>query len=80
MASAAGRGFRSVARRDDIETDAIEHERRAVFGVQFHPEAREEFMRLRGMPQDPRQARAFADQARLLESFRTLLLARRSGS
>lgn len=72
-------GLRSVARRPGIETDAFQHERRPVFGVQFHPEADEEFMRVRGMPPDPREPFAFEDQARLLESFRRVVLARRAG-
>ncbi len=63
-------GFRVTASRDRVRCDAFEHERLPVMSVQFHPEARASFLRLREMPSDPREPRAFADQARLLERFR----------
>lgn len=72
-------GLRPVARRDGIEIDAFEHDRRPVFGVQFHPEADETFLRLRGMPVDAREPSAFEDQEALLEAYRRVVLAHRSG-
>lgn len=70
----APEGFRGVAARERVGVDALEHDRLPVFTVQFHPEAREEFLRRRGLGPHPEEARAFEDQSRILKRFRTLAL------
>lgn len=64
--------FRVVARRDRVTADALEHEDLPAFSVQFHPEAREEFLAARSIPPGPHDAAAFADQRLLLERFRAI--------
>jgi GMP synthase (glutamine-hydrolysing) len=71
----APRGFRITASREHVSIDALEHERLPVFSVQFHPEAREEFLSRRGMPAGPEDAAAFEEQARYLAAFRRAALA-----
>ena len=66
-------GFRAVARRDGVPIDALEHEQLPVFSVQFHPEARAEFLTRRGADPSPLDDRAVADNVRFLASFRKLL-------
>jgi GMP synthase (glutamine-hydrolysing) len=62
-------GFRVIARRDGVRFDGLEHERLPIFTVQFHPEARDEFLRLRGL--DPRGVddKLIADSERLIRAF-----------
>jgi GMP synthase-like glutamine amidotransferase len=65
-------GFRAVARREHVAADALEHEHLPIFSVQFHPEARADFLAVRGIPPCVHDATAFEDQARLLARFREL--------
>lgn len=71
-------GYRVCASRRRVAVDAIEHETLPIFGVQFHPEARAEFLRAREVPPVPEEAEAFADQAQLLATFRGLVWAVKS--
>jgi GMP synthase-like glutamine amidotransferase len=73
-------GFRGVAQRGAVTVDALEHLRLPVFGVQFHPEAGASFLRKREIPEDPRESRAFEEQARLLSRFREIALEGRTGT
>jgi GMP synthase-like glutamine amidotransferase len=67
-------GYRIVARRPPVAADALEHERLPIFTVQFHPEARASFLTRRGVDPSPLDARAIEDNARLLASFRRVVL------
>lgn len=78
-AKAVPKGFRGVSRRGPVAIDAFEHETLPIYGVQFHPEARESFLRRREMPADPREPAAFEDQDRILSRFRAEAWSRRSG-
>ncbi len=68
-------GFTVTGRRREAPVDVIEHPGRPVFGVQFHPEAGDEF--LRGVGLDPRTVspRVRRNGERLLAAFRELALA-----
>lgn len=68
-------GYRVVASRDGVPVDALEHERLPIVSVQFHPEARGSFLRLRGIAAGRDDEAAFADQARVLAAFRAYALA-----
>lgn len=68
-------GFRVTASRERVAVDALEHETLPIFAVQFHPEARGEFLEKRGMPAGPEDAAAFEEQARYLAAFRRAALA-----
>jgi len=68
-------GYRIVASRKGVIADALEHERLPVFTVQFHPEAREEFLRKRGADPSLLDAGAVEENARLLATFHRLALA-----
>ncbi len=72
-------GFRAVARRGAVAVDALEHESLPVFGVQFHPEAGDSFLRKRTIPQDPREPRAFEEQRALLARFREIAIGSSKG-
>lgn len=63
-------GFRVTASRDRVRIDALEHEAAPIYSVQFHPEARAEFLSRRGLGTGPDDARAFEEQARYLAAFR----------
>jgi len=69
-------GFRVTGHRERVAVDLIEHRHRPIFGVQFHPEARREFLELREVPPGPHDEAAFRDQAELLDRFRALALDR----
>jgi GMP synthase-like glutamine amidotransferase len=71
-------GYRVTASRERVAIDALEHETLPVFSVQFHPEARADFLAMRGMPAGPEDAAAFEEQARYLAAFRRAALAERS--
>lgn len=66
----APEGFRVTASRERVAIDALEHAELPIFTVQFHPEARAEFLSKRGMPPGPEDAAAFEEQARYLAAFR----------
>ena len=63
-------GFRVTASRERVAIDALEHETLPVYAVQFHPEARGEFLSKRGMAPGPEDAKAFEEQASYLAAFR----------
>ncbi len=67
-------GYRAVARRDRVDVDGLEHETLPIFGFQFHPEARAEFLRARGVDVSRTEAAMIADADRLLDAFRRLAL------
>ncbi len=69
-------GYRRVATRAGSPIDGLEHERLPVFAFQFHPEAREDFMRSSGL--DPRliDDRVIEDSRRLLGAYRRFVLDR----
>ncbi|HEX6852128.1 MAG TPA: gamma-glutamyl-gamma-aminobutyrate hydrolase family protein [Candidatus Polarisedimenticolaceae bacterium] len=69
------RGFRVTASRERVAIDALEHDTLPVFSVQFHPEARAEFLARRGMPPGPQDELAFEEQARFLAAFRRAAIA-----
>jgi GMP synthase (glutamine-hydrolysing) len=72
IVAAAPPGFRVTATRTGSSIDALEHAERAVFGVQFHPEAREEFAGRNGIDVAAIDRRLVADSLRLLERFRAI--------
>jgi GMP synthase-like glutamine amidotransferase len=67
-------GYRVVARRREVAADAFEHEELPVYGVQFHPEARDEFAGRRGLDPSIIDARLVADSDRVLAAFRDHVL------
>ncbi len=74
-------GFYGVARRHASALDAIEHVELELFGVQFHPEARDEFARSASIDPTEIDARVIADGRRLLAAFQSRALDRwRAGS
>jgi len=62
-------GYRVTARRAGILVDGLEHERLPVFGFQFHPEARGDFLGSRGATPACVCAAAAADGDRLMRAF-----------
>lgn len=80
IVEAAPPSFRVVASRDGVPVDAVEHERLPVFAVQFHPEARGSFLARRGADPSQLDADAAEANARLLASFRDLVLGRLTGA
>lgn len=74
-------GWEVVGRRPDGTLDALQHPVLPFFAVQFHPEARGEFLDRRGIAADGPAAAwaeaAFADGARVLAAFRRHALATR---
>jgi GMP synthase-like glutamine amidotransferase len=62
-------GHRAVACRPDSRYDAIEHEARPLWGVQFHPEARGDFATSSGIDAAELDARTVADSRRVLRAF-----------
>ena len=61
--------LRPTAARDECAIDAFEHRDRQLFGVQFHPEARDEFARSAGFEPDRIDGRVRADSTRVLRAF-----------
>lgn len=59
-----------VARRPDCAIDGLEHPTLPVFAFQFHPEARDEFARSAGIPEDRIDATLRRDSSRVIEAFR----------
>jgi hypothetical protein len=57
-----------------VPFDGLEHDTLPVFTFQFHPEARDEFVRRRGLDPHAVDARLVADSDRLLDAFRRLVL------
>jgi GMP synthase (glutamine-hydrolysing) len=49
IVTAAPPGFTVTGEREHSPVDIVEHDRRPLFGVQFHPEAREEFVTRAGL-------------------------------
>lgn len=66
--------YRVTARRPGVPFDGLEHDNLPVFTFQFHPEARDEFVRRRGLDPHAVDARLVADSDRLLDAFRRLVL------
>ena len=67
-------GYRVTARRPGVPHDGLEHDSLPVFTFQFHPEARDEFVRRRGLDPGAVDARLVADSDRLLDAFRRVVL------
>jgi len=62
-------GFRVTATREDCAVDAFEHAERPWFGVQFHPEAREDFARSAGIAPAAIDGRVRDDGMAVLRGF-----------
>jgi GMP synthase-like glutamine amidotransferase len=73
-------GFRVVGSRPGVPIDAIEHRHLPLFGVQFHPEARGDFCRTRGLDFDPVADRVRRDGNLVLAAFRDLVESRADAS
>ncbi len=75
------RGYRVVARRPGVSVDGLEHLSREIYTFQFHPEARVEFAKRRGLSAECVDARLERDGSALLGAFRARALAwiRREG-
>ena len=67
-------GFDVVARRDRAELDGFEHERLPIFTFQFHPEARQDFLRNAGLDPGLVDSRLVEDSERVLAGFRKFVL------
>jgi GMP synthase-like glutamine amidotransferase len=61
--------YRITARRDRSRIDGLEHRTLPVFSFQFHPEAREEFVRRAGLAPSLIDDRLREDSRRLLAAF-----------
>ncbi len=66
--------YRCVSYRDEVRYDAIEHEVLPIFGVQFHPEAREDFLYRRGIRADGNELKYIDDSDLVLRAFRGFAL------
>jgi GMP synthase-like glutamine amidotransferase len=73
-------GFREVATRLEGAVEAMEHETRPVFGVQFHPEARDEFARAAGLDPSRIDERVRDCGRRVLDAFLALAAERASAA
>lgn len=67
-------GYRRTATRPGCAIDGLEHDRLPIYAFQFHPEAREEFMRGAGIDERLLDDRVVADSRRLLAAFRATVL------
>jgi GMP synthase-like glutamine amidotransferase len=65
--------LRIVGSRPGVPIDAVEHRHLPLFGVQFHPEARDDFCRDHRLDLAPVAERICNDGNRLLEAYRELL-------
>lgn len=72
-------GWRVFGRRDGSPIDAIEHPALPLWGVQFHPEARDRFACRAGIDLGDRLADVERDGRDILEAFRDRALARIGG-
>jgi GMP synthase-like glutamine amidotransferase len=61
--------FLVTATRTDCAIDALEHAERPLFGVQFHPEARDDFARSAGFDPALIDERVRSDSAAVLRAF-----------
>ena len=62
-------GYRVVAKRQGVDVDGMEHETLPIFGFQFHPEARDEFLSSQGLDPSCMDDAMRADCQRLLAAF-----------
>ncbi len=67
-------GFRVRGRREDSPVDLAEHPERDVFGAQFHPEAREEFVRQAGLDPSGLTDALRRDNDAMIAAFQRLAL------
>ncbi len=74
VVEAVPRGYALTARRDLAAVDGFEHARLPVFGFQFHPEARGDFLRNAGLDPRAADARLVADSRRVLDAFQRVVL------
>ncbi|MDH3629443.1 MAG: gamma-glutamyl-gamma-aminobutyrate hydrolase family protein [Acidobacteriota bacterium] len=63
-------GWKITARREGVPVDGLEDPARPTYSYQFHPEARHEFTRRAGLPDEAVDERLRVDGRRLLEAFR----------
>ena len=69
----------AVAARDLVAVDAFEHRSLPLFGVQFHPEAREQFAQRRGFDLGLHRDAVRRDGQRVMGAFRELAQANQAG-
>ena len=65
--------YRVTARRDGVPVDGFQHDRLPIFGVQFHPEARANFLQSRGPVPQAVDPQASVDGDRLIAAFLALV-------
>jgi GMP synthase-like glutamine amidotransferase len=70
-------GYRVIARRPGVAFDGLEHRSLPIFTFQFHPEARDEFARRRGIEVQAIDDRLREDSRRLIAAFHRFAMSHR---